>query len=194
MPSRRARSIRLTPRLLPLFDQLERRQHSSQQLLRRLKIVRMAAEGYTNQEITRQLHLHRETARTWRQRWDEAAACLEAAVVDGATDSQLLRLIEAILADAPRPGGPPTFTPEQVVEIIALACEDPQATQQPFSHWTPSELARAAIQRGIVERISPRSVGRFLKGGRPQAPSEPLLAQRPPRGPAGLSAASGNGV
>jgi hypothetical protein len=72
---------------------------------------------------------------------------------------------------------------------VALACEDPQATQQPFSHWTPTELAREAIQRGIVESISPRSVGRFLKGGGSEAPSEPLLAQRQPRRPGGVSSA-----
>jgi hypothetical protein len=31
------------------------------------------------------------------------------------------------------------------------------------SHWTPTELAAEAIKRGIVEKISPRSVGRFLR-------------------------------
>jgi hypothetical protein len=56
----------------------------------------------TNDAITHQLHLHRETARTWRNRRAEAADCLEAAEAEGATDPQLLRLIEAILADEPR--------------------------------------------------------------------------------------------
>lgn len=191
MPHCPAFPILLTQRRQRLLDLLARREHSSQQLLRRLQIVRLAAEGHSNQEITRQLKLHRETARLWRQRWGEASACLDAAEAEGASDTQLLRLIEAILADEPRPGGPATFTPEQVVEIMALACEDPQATQQPFSHWTPTELANEAVRRGIVARISPRSVGRFLKGGRPQAPSEPLLAQRPARGARSVSAASG---
>lgn len=192
MPHCRALPIQLTERQQWLLDHLARREHSSQQLLRRLQIVRLAAEGHTNQEITRQLQLHRETARIWRKRWVDAVACLEAAEAEGATDTQLLRLIEAILADEPRPGGPATFTPEQVVEIVALACEDPQATQQPFSHWTPTELAQEAVRRGIVLRISPRSVGRFLKGGRPQAASEPLLAQRQANGSRGVSAAGGS--
>ncbi|MEP0854374.1 hypothetical protein NC991_28995 [Funiculus sociatus GB1-A4] len=46
-----------------------------------------------------------------------------------------------------------------------------------MSHWTPTELAAEAIKRGIVEKISPRSVGRFLKGSYSTTPSSPLLAQ-----------------
>jgi putative transposase len=189
MPRPRALPIQLTQRQREWLDHLARRQHSSQQLLRRLQIVRLAADGLTNNEITRLLRLHRETVRLWRQRWAHAAPCLEAAAAEGATQTQLLRLLEALFADEPRPGAPGTFTAEQVVQIVALACEDPQATKQPFSHWTPTELAHEAIRRGIVERISPRSVGRFLKGGRPQAPSEPLLAQRRSRGSDRLSSA-----
>jgi hypothetical protein len=33
------------------------------------------------------------------------------------------------------------------------------------------------IKRGIVESISPRQVGRFLKIGGPQAPPQPRLAE-----------------
>jgi len=194
MPSPRPVPIQLTPHQRTLFDQLARREHSSQQVLRRLQIVRLAADGQTNHEITHQLHLHRETVRTWRQRWAEAADCLEAAEAEGATDTQLLRLIEAILADEPRPGAPATFSPEALAQIMALACEAPQSSSLPLSQWTPQELAKEAMRRGIVESISPRSVGRFLKGGGSQAPSEPLLAQCPPRGSDGVCGASGPGV
>lgn len=183
--------IRLSLRLRQLCDLLARRQHSSQQLLRRLQIICLAADGANNDQIARQLPCHRETAVTWRARWQAGAACLDAAAADGASDSQLLRLIEAILADEPRAGAPATFSPESLVQLMALACEDPQATGRPVSHWTPRELADEAVRRGIVARISPRSVGRFLKGGRPQAPSEPLLAQRPAQGARGVSPAGG---
>jgi hypothetical protein len=77
---------------------------------------------------------------------------------------------------------------------MALACEDPQASSLPISHWTPKELANEAIRRGIVSSISPRSVGRFLKGGQSPAPSEPLLAQRHARGSRRVCGASGPGV
>ena len=36
---------------------------------------------------------------------------------------------------------------------------------RPITHWTPPELADEAKKRGIVESISPRSVGRFLGRG-----------------------------
>jgi putative transposase len=180
MPSPRPLPIQLTQRQRELLDHLARRQHSAQQLLRRLQIVRLAANGLTHDAITHQLHLHRETARTWRKRWAEAPDCLQAAEAAGATDTQRLRLIEAIVADEPRPGAPATFSPEALAQIMALACEAPRASSLPISHWTPPELAHEAIRRGIVLSLSPRRGGRFLQGGRSPAPSTPFLAQRPP--------------
>jgi len=72
---------------------------------------------------------------------------------------------------------PATFNAQQVVCIVALACEDPQESGVPVTEWTPRELAAEAKQRDIVECISARSVGRFLKAGRASAPSESILAQ-----------------
>lgn len=57
----------------------------------------------------------------------------------------------------------PASLPRNSLQIMASACEDPQASGRPVSHWTPRELADEAVKRRIVERISPRSVGRFLK-------------------------------
>jgi hypothetical protein len=56
-----------------------------------------------------------------------------------------------------------TFTPEHICQIIALACEDPEALEVPISHLSQSELARQAAGHGIVKSISHGSVGRFLK-------------------------------
>jgi hypothetical protein len=66
------------------------------------------------------------------------------------------------LEDASRPGAPPTDTAEQICAIMAIACEPPQNSGYPISHWTQQEIADEAIKRGIVEYISQRSVGRFL--------------------------------
>jgi putative transposase len=54
---------------------------------------------------------------------------------------------------------------------MALACEKPEAADRPVSTWTPRELADEAVKRGIVTKISPRTVERFLKGERFTAPS-----------------------
>jgi hypothetical protein len=66
------------------------------------------------------------------------------------------------LLDAPRPGGPATFTLEQTLQLFALACENPADSRRPISHWTPRELADEMVKRGWVESISPRHVGRLL--------------------------------
>ncbi len=47
--------------------------------------------------------------------------------------------------------------------ILALSCEAPEGSGRPISRWTPREVAEEAVKRGMVERISVRQVGRFLK-------------------------------
>jgi putative transposase len=56
-----------------------------------------------------------------------------------------------------------TFSAEQWCQIIALACEPPEASARPISHWTPRELADEARKRGIVATISARHVGRLVQ-------------------------------
>ena len=46
---------------------------------------------------------------------------------------------------------------------MAIACERPEDSEIPFTHWTQQEIADEAVKRGIVGQISQRSVGRFLK-------------------------------
>ena len=70
-----------------------------------------------------------------------------------------------------------TFTAEQVARIIAMACQSPGEYGLPISHWTPSELARQAIEQKIVESISPRQVGRFFKRCRSESSLKPLLVE-----------------
>ena len=62
------------------------------------------------------------------------------------------------MGDKQRPGTPPTYTAEQVCQIIALACETPP---DPLTHWTREDLVREATVRGIVEQISPSTIGRI---------------------------------
>lgn len=162
-----------------------RRQKSPQWLVLRARMILEASVNNNNEQVAFQLDSHRETVRTWRRRWLEAAPALEVAEAEG-DDKALADLIVKVLSDEPRPGTPATFTAEQVVQIVALACEDPSASGRPISHWTPRELAEEAIKRGIVESISPRSVGRFLKSGGSEAPSQPLLAQLGPGRPGSL--------
>jgi hypothetical protein len=73
--------------------------------------------------------------------------------------------VAARLQDLPRPGAPGRFTAEQFCQLIAMGCEVPEGSDRPISHWTPREIAAEAKKRGIVDRISPRHVGRVFKRG-----------------------------
>ena len=132
-------------------------------LVLRVKIVLYAAAGLNNSELARRLDTSRDTIIKWRGRWAAAEPRLLAAA-DAALDTPALTaLVEAVLTDTPRPGVPDTFTPEQLVLVIAVACEDPRDAAREITHWTHRELADEVIKREIVETISPRQVGRFLE-------------------------------
>lgn len=137
---------------------------TSYRLVERARLILMSAEGVSNTEQARRLNIDRQRARRWRIRWAENQARLAAAEREGASDKELSELLSALLADHERPGTPATFTAEQLAQIIGVACELPEETSRPVTHWTPTELADEVTQRGIVESISPRHVDRVLKG------------------------------
>jgi hypothetical protein len=122
----------------------------------------MSAEVRPNLEQAETLGVDRQRVRRWRGRWAAAQERLAAAEAKGVDDKDLKALVLGVLRDEHRNGGVTKFTPEQVAAIIALACEPPADSGLPVSHWTPPELAREAVNRGIVESISPRQVDRFL--------------------------------
>jgi transposase len=154
--------IDLTERQKATLEQIARRQTASQNLVRRANIILTTATGKHNQQVAQHLAIHRETASIWRERWLAATPTLLVAEAEGIGRQEWLGLIETILSDAPRTGSPATFTPEQIVQIVAVACEDPEHSGRPITHWIPRELADEVIAREIVISISPRSVGRFL--------------------------------
>jgi putative transposase len=134
-------------------------------LIERCRIILMSAEGLSNTEQGRRLDVDRQRARRWRTRWANDKVRLDAAEQEGATDKDLANLLASLLEDAGRPGTPSKFTAEQLTQIIAVACEMPEDSGRPVTHWTPRELAEEVKQRGIVESISPRHLDRLLKGG-----------------------------
>ncbi len=67
------------------------------------------------------------------------------------------------LEDLPRPGAPARITADQRCQIQALACEKPEQSDRPISHWTHREIADEIIKRGIIDTISVRHAGPLLK-------------------------------
>ncbi|WP_197058542.1 IS630 family transposase [Modestobacter caceresii] len=111
--------------------------------VQRAAIVLAAAEGTSNAEIARRLGICVDTARKWRARF-----CARG--LPG-------------LADRPRPGRRRTFPKTAEAEIKALACELPAESGVPLARWSHAELAAEAVTRGVVETISPSTVGRLLR-------------------------------
>jgi transposase len=69
------------------------------------------------------------------------------------------------LDDLPRSGAPARITADQRCQIEALACEAPEKSGRPISHWTGREIADELMERKIVDHISPRHARRLLKRG-----------------------------
>ncbi len=182
MPHPSAIPLKVSSVQQEVLQHLVRCSTSPQRLVRRGKIMLAAAAGASNTKITQDLHVDHETVRLWRARWGTAQSRLEAIEATG-KPKLLKQAIEVLLADEQRPGAPATFTLEHFMQIMALACEKPEAADRPVSAWTPRELADEAVKRGIVTQISPRTVERFLKAEHPAAPSQAVLAHPTPRRP-----------
>jgi len=173
MTGRVATPLTLTAEQRQELTALIRAHSTPQKLAERARIIILAADSIGVGETARWLGIWRKTASTKRtfivsdkrslprKRWQTADTS---------------KTTPERLSDAPRSGAPGKFSPEQICAIIALACEDPQLSDLPISHWSQSEVARQAVKRGIVSSISHGSVGRFFKRISDQAPSHPLLA------------------
>jgi len=161
---RHALTLSLSSRQRALLNQWANAHKTSQQMLVRVRIILLAAQGLSNVGISAELGITDQRARRWRRRWVESQSRLaEAESHEATSEADLARLIDAILSDEYRSGTPPRFSAEQMTQLIALACEDPTQSGCPVTHWTPKELAAEAIQRDIVASISIRHLDRFLK-------------------------------
>ena len=157
--------VDLSPRVRAILEGMARSRTLAQRLVERARIVVAADDGVSGTDIAAEMGFDEQRAQRWRRRWAQAAASIEEAEEAGASDSDLGTRIEGALKDAPRSGAPPKFPADTVAQLISLACEPPADSRLPVTHWTPKELAKEAINRGIVESISPRHLDRLLKRG-----------------------------
>jgi transposase len=142
VPALRACQITLTASERHRLKKLVRTHTAAQREVTRASIVLLAARSLPNNKIATRLGISVDTVRTWRGRY--------AAEGRGG------------LADRPRSGRPPTFTPVQAAEVKALACQLPAEHEVPLSVWSCPELAREAVTRGIAGTISASTVRRWL--------------------------------
>lgn len=165
MPRLSAPTITLSELQRETLEAIVRKRTNPQQLVRRAKIIVLAAQGWGIRATARELRIGRDVVQRWRRRWLELGEVAE---------------ISARLSDAPRPGAPGKYMPEPICAIVAIRCERPEDSGHPVTHWTQQGLADEALKRGVVESISQRSVGRFLKRSAPAATSGERLAEHGP--------------
>lgn len=161
------------------LEGIQRQRSAPQQLVQRASIILACADGLSNLEIAAALGLSLDMIGLWRSRWkqqSEVALEQSEASLEERTVAERLSVVQRLM-DGPRSGAPPRISAEQYCKIMAVACESPEDSGRPITHWTTSELAQEVMQRGIVETISPRQVGRFFKRCGSEAPSHPLLAR-----------------
>jgi transposase len=187
------KEVLVTARQRAVLERLVRARSTSQQLGERLRVVLMSSDGKTITEQAEYLRVDRQRVRRWRRRWSEGSSRFSRVEADG-SDKELEQVLLEVMGDRFRSGAPSKFSAEQVAQIIALACEDPEQSNLPVSHWTPPELAREAMARGIVESISPRQVDRFLKRSRLAPAQNSVLADAAKGRPRGLCRASAGGL
>jgi len=162
MAGPRARAISVSEPQRAVLEQLLRQHTCPQALALRVRIVLGLSQAAGIEVLAARLACSSLTVTKWRDRWADAESLLGAAEVE---PGELRSTIETTLADAARSGRPVSFSAEQVVQIVNLACSSPRSFARPIDAWTPRELAEEAKLQGIVTSISASSVNRFLGTG-----------------------------
>jgi transposase len=159
MPGKAAK-VWITERQQPILIELSKSRTESQLVVQRATVVLRAFEGRLNEQIAAEIGLGTHQVGVWRRRWQ--AAWEELTALECREPRRLREAILEVFRDAPRSGSPGKFTAEQVTQILALACEPPEKSGRPITHWTRKELHAEVLKRGIAP-ISESQVGRYLK-------------------------------
>jgi transposase len=155
--------VLLSERQGRLLEALVRRSSAPQRLVRRAQIILLLAAGKTFNEVARALGVLRQTVYKWGKRWRRQARQLAEVEAQERSDQALSNRLAGLLLDAYRPGKPATFSPEQIVKLIAVACERPQDSGRPITRWSSRELAAEVVKRGIVKTIARSTISQLLK-------------------------------
>ncbi len=121
-------------------------------------------------QSAQKLGLKWDSVKLWRDRWEDNIDFLMTFSREGKTGSgeppkrhELLKEIQKTLANKKGQGAPNTFTLAQKEQIVTMACEEPERHGIPMTNWTYRMLAKAAIDKGIVDEISSQHIWNILK-------------------------------
>lgn len=177
MANPRPEKIELTEREREILERIVRRQKTAQSIARRARAILDMGAGNNNTEVEQAIGMSRQRIGYWRKNWLAESPRLATAQAGEVTEKELEAMIIKVLSDEARAGTPATFTAQQIVQIVAVACEKPEESERPISHWTTREVTDEVIKRSIVNSISIRQVGRFLKSGGFEATQNGVLVK-----------------
>jgi DNA-binding CsgD family transcriptional regulator len=140
--------IRLSGKEKRALRALTRAGKTERRLADRSRIILWTADGVAACEIARRLEMHRNTVINWR-RWYPERRAAGLSVVGG-------------LEDRPRSGRPLKFTPLEITQIKAIACEQPAKLELPLSRFSLSDVLDWVVQAGVVSEISISTLWRLL--------------------------------
>lgn len=159
-----APKINLTKKQEVYLKTISKSRNSQKSLIYRAQIILYASKGMKNIEIASKTSLDRKNVGTWRKRWAEVQNML--LEMEGKEElNKYKKIIQRVLSDQEKPGVPAKFTAEQICQILSIACEKPEDSGLPLSHWSRPALRAELMKREIVKSISSTQVGRFLKSG-----------------------------
>ncbi len=131
-------------------------------ILVRARMILLAFEKRQNVQIAEIVRAERHCVGRWRKRWQESVEAL-LSIEMNEPRAALERAIVDVLRDAYRSGSPGKFSAEQMVQIVATACEYPRDCGRPVETWTGRELADEVQKRSIAPSISVSRVNEILR-------------------------------
>lgn len=174
MPIPKAKEITLREDEKKILEKIVKKKNSSQAKVLRSKIILEASSNKSNQKISEEFDINYRTVKLWRDKYFENISKLKML-----KDKELENfIIKEVLVDKQRAGTPSEFTIEEITKIIAIACEKPENSGYPISHWTIRELREEILKRNIVKKISWSSIQRFLKSSRIKTSQNGILVNR----------------
>jgi hypothetical protein len=159
MPGKAAK-VTITERQQAVMIEFSRSRSEPLHIQQRATIVLRAFQRRPNAEIAAEVGIDRHQVGLWRRRWRDSWKDLTRC--ECAEPRRLHEAVREMLRDAPRAGCRGKFTAEQITAIVAVACEPPEKSGRPITHWTRRELRDEVVKRQIVPSISVAQIGRYL--------------------------------
>jgi transposase len=169
--------LELNPQEIAVLTKIVKSKTLGVAVQERAQIVLAAAEGRTNQKIVDEFGFEKHRVSRWRNRWKELHTSWTQ--LDEKLRPPLSeKLVLPWLADRKGRGKKPEITEQQKALILAVACEPPEKSGYPHTHWTDRLLAQEVVRRGIVETVSHVWIWNFLKDKRSETAQKRVLPER----------------